>query len=1443
LDQFDKTEPPVIPDTYLIYLALKCITSIINELTQTVFTNNVDINSQQAIIQEASKKPIEDNLVKNMSEVAWSGFLAALSFLLTANIEDTLFSLVLTSYQQFTVLCGYFKLTVPQDAFMISLCKTSLPESNLSNSGNQTTKINTLSFDRSISCIQTFLNISFILSSRFTEANWYLIIDTLQEADNNISFMKHTASINSQNTVNTGKTFEKMGRRSSNYNSKSNTSANSSQNSMINFVPINEEQIKEIRKSIDGFFQDSVNMTTFTFKKFYNALVTISGELFGVQCNDNNTNVLRVSGNKDIKKSMTTNHSFVLEKLQFVTLLNIDRLIYEDELKEKENSEKDVSSQEQMDETAESNEEGLTMKATSNEEVPINPLYTRNSWDFLIYYLISMAHSKIISTGLREQACNVIFEILIYVVKHCFIEDNKKDDPKYKKEIEEKIINTFYQLIMNIDDASYKEHVVIRDSSEELSENDNYQYNVNAYSGILEAKKAAVEKLNDIIQIGGQHFSYIWEKVFIIINSILDLNIDANTSSSKEKLNDSETKEDSKENISDSKNSVAKEGNSVPTSTAITNKYLALIREGFSCLQLICTDFLLLLTPVNIYYCINTIARYAEFSRDTNISLTAIGLSWNIMDHLQTKRINQTSQEESQFLEQNYNEEKTYEILTKESSQLYPTDANPIYQSWQENGGEWDIKSINSLYLYLVDNLSHLCFDAHSEIRNSANQTLFNTINMNGYYLNLDLWNECLWVVLFPLHQRIQEESEQASLESITLEEKLATSKKWDEIKVLTLNGMTQCFHNFKNILVFLGDSFEKAWSEYLNYLIRWNKSSLEISYCIDDDNDSASVATAITDEGNIKSIIEGYTKIIESNITTISNSINTINILTHQQLDQLDNERETAERVKNIKENIKNNVVIVNNAANKIQMHLTNYIENSTESITEDNEIFKFIEYINEKIRDINNAGEEIKLTEEEINANAIMPLINIEKLKAICKEKGKTAAVTTSPSNGNLSKESSSSSLNKSISQDNRKKLRKSESIHYFYHHSNQEVCYTIMQSLNLLLNNDDSLSTSNNKLMRKSSQFFFAKSDSKKAEETDSSDDSSDDKDRTEKVQDNDGNDESTEIEEDDTKILKTINKYIKSLEDKGSKTFIYKKLHLYWFIYTTWEQIGECILDSAYSIQDNFIVSKEENQSSMTDLQGMEKIESFEYKYCSRAGPCTSDTLCEYLTAFRNLYGMVRGQFKLENVKQLLTIMTGLVLYNSLPEHPNSPTPHYIGDKEKVSNLQNKVLMIIREIFLESWRKTHRKINKRVTGEDYSDDDVHNLAKDVIMKEKDLISKDDEAVIIEVINNLTVYAQLCFTNKLSLPNMNHKESIPYVQRMLIGTKYNQLIDHSKKQRLLTKNVLNKQSPIPPQFSMIAFSYQCLLLLSNAFNVIHYYPGLYSQNVYLNIIKVTL
>ncbi|ORY18273.1 hypothetical protein LY90DRAFT_677208 [Neocallimastix californiae] len=1404
LDQFDKTEPPVIPDTYLIYLALKCITSIINEFSNSIFSLHHDINSQQTLIQKISKKPVEDNIIKNMSEVAWSGFLAALSFLLTANIEDTLFSLVLTSYQQFTVLCGYFNLTVPQDAFMISLCKTSLPDSNISSSSN-TGSINTLSFDRSISCIQTFLNISFILSSRFTEANWYLIIDTLQETDNNISTMKHATTVNPQgSTISLTKSFEIIGRRSSTFNVKSNSSsANTSQNLLANSVTINEEQIKEIRKSIDGFFQDSVNMTPFTFKKFYNALVTISGELYGIQCSNNNTNVLRVSGNKDLKKSKNINHSFVLEKLQFVTLLNIDRLIYEEqngEISENNTKFETETETENENEDAASNNDVIEIKSSNESK------RNKSSWNFLNYYLISMAHSKIISVGLREQVCKVIFEILIYIVKHCFIEDNKKDDPKYKKEIEEKVINTFYELIMNSNEVKIGNSIK-SDENDEISESDIYKISINAYCSILDAKRAGLEKLNDIIQIGGQYFSYIWKKVFIIIDSVVNLN-DDNPTINKEKIN-----VDNSNNNNDKDDDKIKKNSSISTlsSSTISNKQLALIREGFSCLQLICTDFLLLLDPMNIYYCINTIIKYAEFSKDTNISLTAIGLSWSIMDHLQTKKIGFTYQNEAQFIEQNYNNEKTYEILTKENSKLYPNHNNSIYRNWLENGGEWNIDSLNSLYLYLISNLSNLCFDSHSEIRNSANQTLFNTINMNGYYLNLDLWNECLWIVLFPLLQKIQEESEQASKKTVTLEEKLQTSKKWDEIKVLTLNGMTQYFHNFKNILVFLGDSFEKAWLEYLKYLNCWNKASLEISYYVENENENNAPSNTITDESNIKNIVEGYTKIIESNINTISNSINTINILTHQQLDQLDNEKEASERIKNIKENIKNNISIINNAISKIQMHISNYIENGLDPINDDNELFKYLEYINEKLIEVNNSNTDIKLTDETSNLN-IIKIIDIERLKTMNKEK-------------NIQKDnSSSSSLNDPTI--NKKTINKSDSVHYFYHHSNQEVCYTIMQSLNLLLNNDDILSTSNNnKLIRKSSQFFFNKSEkeenkkkeNEKEEEEEEEEDNNDDdilvekdNEHTEIIEDGTNNSSPAKLDNAYDKNLEIINMYIKSLEDKGSKTFIYKKSHLYWSIYTTWEQIGECILDSAYLIQDNFIVSKEES-NKVKEEGDSDKMNSCKYRYASRAGPCTSDTLCEYMTVFKNLYIMIRSQFKLENVKQLLTIVTGLVLYNSLPEHPNSPIPHYIGDKEII-----------------------------ILGRERGEGEPLDLSKETIIKKQDLIDEEIESIIIEVINVITVYSQLCFTSRISLPNMNHKESIPYIQRMLIGTKHNKLIDNKIKSSILTKDVLNKLYPIPPQFSMIAFSYKSLLLLSNSFNFIYYYSGIYSKNVYLNIFK---
>lgn len=67
-----------------------------------------------------------------MADAGWPALLASLSFFLTTNLDDELFTHTLTSYQNFTTTCGVLNLKTPRDAFLISLCKFAVPPSIIS---------------------------------------------------------------------------------------------------------------------------------------------------------------------------------------------------------------------------------------------------------------------------------------------------------------------------------------------------------------------------------------------------------------------------------------------------------------------------------------------------------------------------------------------------------------------------------------------------------------------------------------------------------------------------------------------------------------------------------------------------------------------------------------------------------------------------------------------------------------------------------------------------------------------------------------------------------------------------------------------------------------------------------------------------------------------------------------------------------------------------------------------------------------------------------------------------------------------------------------------------------------------------------------------------------------------------------------------------------------
>jgi len=219
----------------------------------------------------------------------------------------------------------------------------------------------------------------------------------------------------------------------------------------------------------------------------------------------------------------------------------------------------------------------------------------------------------------------------------------------------------------------------------------------------------------------------------------------------------------------------------------------SLVRTAFQALQLVLTDFLPL-TPHNcLPLAVHTAAKFGSQTQDLNISLTAVGLLWNLSDYFYQ---NQDSLKDSIIAEP--------KIL-------------PDLPGYKE------MSVFDKLWMCLFSRLGDLCLDPRPATRKSAGQTLFSTIAAHGSLLAVGTWQAVLWQVLFPLLDKVGIESGLASTErsgdTLLIHHSRNTEhKQWAETQVLTISGVARVFVTKRSLLHTLGD-FPKAWRLLLEHI------------------------------------------------------------------------------------------------------------------------------------------------------------------------------------------------------------------------------------------------------------------------------------------------------------------------------------------------------------------------------------------------------------------------------------------------------------------------------------------------------------------------------------------------------------------------------------------------------------------------------------------------
>lgn len=222
IDQLDKSDAPPIPETYIFLLALQCLTGIADGFaSSTLPTYSSLMSSRPAAGQDTLPAPPALDLANNpdgapysslritrdMADAGWPAMLASLSFYLTVNLDDSLFRATLSSFQNFMTTCGVLGLNTPRDAFLISLCKFSVPPSivsqlasaeaghsakagpssmlsvsadalGLTSQQHHTATLST----RNLLCLRSLVGVSQALAGSL-DATWFHVFEVLQNAD------------------------------------------------------------------------------------------------------------------------------------------------------------------------------------------------------------------------------------------------------------------------------------------------------------------------------------------------------------------------------------------------------------------------------------------------------------------------------------------------------------------------------------------------------------------------------------------------------------------------------------------------------------------------------------------------------------------------------------------------------------------------------------------------------------------------------------------------------------------------------------------------------------------------------------------------------------------------------------------------------------------------------------------------------------------------------------------------------------------------------------------------------------------------------------------------------------------------------------------------------------------------------------------------------------
>ncbi|WYZ41171.1 hypothetical protein EsH8_V_000066 [Colletotrichum jinshuiense] len=297
----------------------------------------------------------------------------------------------------------------------------------------------------------------------------------------------------------------------------------------------------------------------------------------------------------------------------------------------------------------------------------------------------------------------------------------------------------------------------LRDALLPLQQEDR-EVTVASHSTDVEIHKVVLEGLKNLIENCGETLVSGWEIAFEIIGSIF-----INKKFSPEERRGSQT-------------------------VVLMTRSAKLVRSSFNSLQLICSDFLASLPNSCFLILVDTLYKFCSQDDDLNIALTTVTFFWVLSDFLSGKT-------ESLPI--------TADLMQGSSiSDLAALAADSEHEA-----------SDAALWMLLLLRLTTVTADERLELRNSAIQTLLRIFDAYGDKLSPEAWSTCVKSVIFKLLSSIEDELAAATSESSVHRDQ----GEWHETATVVLNGISVLLATYIEPLS-THSSFNALWQELLSH-------------------------------------------------------------------------------------------------------------------------------------------------------------------------------------------------------------------------------------------------------------------------------------------------------------------------------------------------------------------------------------------------------------------------------------------------------------------------------------------------------------------------------------------------------------------------------------------------------------------------------------------------